>query len=108
VEQATGRLRILALEQMRALPCATQLLGRRRSHLSAQQPVHALGRHRPRAAGRARPGLRLAPRFDVVAENLHAGAIERLGVGHDGEREACDALSDDELTALRADGMIGP
>ena len=27
--------------------------------------------------------LRLAPRFDVVAENFRAGAIERLGLGYD-------------------------
>jgi crotonobetainyl-CoA:carnitine CoA-transferase CaiB-like acyl-CoA transferase len=52
--------------------------------------------------------LRLAPRFDVVAENIGAGAIERLGLGYDGKREACDDLSDDALTALREDGVIGP
>ena len=27
--------------------------------------------------------LRLAPRFDVVAENFRAGAIERLGLGYE-------------------------
>ena len=105
-------VRVLALEQMQALPYATQLLGRlgaevvkveapghgrpraqrharhdrprrpqRRRHLHAQQPLQALGRHRPQAPAGRDLALRLAPRFDVVAENFRAGAAERLRPG---------------------------
>jgi formyl-CoA transferase len=107
-------VRILALEQMQALPYATQLLGRLgadvvkiespgtgdlgrtaspsmsdpegravgatflRNNLSKRSVVVDL----KQAAGRDLV-LRMAPRFDVVAENFRAGAIERLGLGYD-------------------------
>ena len=97
-------VRVLAVEQMQALPYATQLLARlgaevvkieppagesgrgsqpgdarprrpvRGRHLPAQQPEQAERRHRPEesAAGRDLV-LRLAPRFDVFAENFKPG-----------------------------------
>jgi crotonobetainyl-CoA:carnitine CoA-transferase CaiB-like acyl-CoA transferase len=107
-------VRILALEQMQALPYATQLLGRLgaevvkieapgtgdlgrtavpamddpegrpvgatflRNNLSKRSVVIDL----KRPAGRDLV-LRLAPHFDVVAENFRAGAAERLGLGYD-------------------------
>jgi crotonobetainyl-CoA:carnitine CoA-transferase CaiB-like acyl-CoA transferase len=107
-------IRILALEQMQALPYATQLLGRLgaevvkveapgtgdlgrsampamtdpagrsigatflRNNLSKRSIVIDL----KQAAGRNLV-LRLAPRFDVVAENFRAGAAERLGLAYD-------------------------
>ena len=107
-------VRVLALEQMQALPYATQLLGRlgadvvkvespgtgdlgrsaqpamtdpegrgvgatfMRNNLSKRSLVIDL----KQAAGRDLV-LRLAPRFDVVAENFRAGAAERLGVAYD-------------------------
>jgi formyl-CoA transferase len=107
-------VRVLALEQMQALPFATQLLGRlgaevvkieapgsgdlgrtampampdpdgrpvgatfMRNNLSKRSVVVDL-KH---PAGRDLV-LRLAPRFDVVAENFRAGAAERLGLGYD-------------------------
>jgi formyl-CoA transferase len=105
-------VRILALEQMQALPYATQLLGRLGAEVvKIESPgTGDLGRSASPAmtdpSGRSvgatflrnnlskrsvvvdlkRPAgrdlvLRLAPRFDVVAENFRAGAIERLGLG---------------------------
>ncbi len=107
-------MRVLALEQMQALPYATQLLGRLgaevvkveapgtgdlgrtampamtdpdgrgvgatflRNNLSKRSVVIDL----KQPAGRDLV-LRLAPRFDVVAENFRAGAIERLGLAYD-------------------------
>jgi formyl-CoA transferase len=107
-------VRILALEQMQALPYATQLLGRLgaevvkveapgtgdlgrtaspamtdptgrsvgatflRNNLSKRSIVVDL----KQPAGRDLV-LRLAPHFDVVAENFRAGAAERLGVAYD-------------------------
>jgi crotonobetainyl-CoA:carnitine CoA-transferase CaiB-like acyl-CoA transferase len=107
-------IRILALEQMQALPYATQLLGRLgaevvkieapgsgdlgrgaspamtdpagravgatflRNNLSKRSMVVDL----KQAAGRDLV-LQLAPRFDVVAENFRAGAVERLGLGYE-------------------------
>ncbi len=104
-------VRVLALEQMQALPYATQLLGRLGADVvKVEAPVTGdLGRGaQPAMAdpdGRAvgatfmrnnlskrsvvldlkNPAgrellLRLAPRFDVVAENFRAGAAERLGL----------------------------
>src|SRR6202042_2137585 len=106
-------VRILALEQMQALPYATQLLGRLGAEVvKVEAPgTGDLGRTASPALtdpdGRAvgatflrnnlskrsvvvdlkQPAgrdlvLRLAPRFDVVAENFRAGAIERLGLGY--------------------------
>jgi len=107
-------VRILALEQMQALPFATQLLGRLgaevvkveapgrgdlgrsampamadpegrsvgatflRNNLSKRSVVIDL----KQPAGRDLV-LRLAPHFDVVAENFRAGAAERLGLAFD-------------------------
>ncbi len=107
-------LRVLALEQMQALPYATQLLGRfgaevvkveapgtgdlgrtavpamddpsgrpvgatfLRNNLSKRSVVIDL----KKPAGRDLV-LRLAPHFDVVAENFRAGAAERLGLAYD-------------------------
>ena len=107
-------VRILALEQMQALPYATQLLGRLGAEVvKIESPgTGDLGRTASPALtdpeGRAvgatflrnnlskrsivvdlkQPAgrdlvLRLAPRFDVVAENFRAGAIERLGLGYE-------------------------
>jgi len=107
-------VRVLALEQMQALPYATQLLGRLGAEVvKIESPgTGDLGRSASPAmvdpSGRAvgatflrnnlskrsivvdlkQQGgrelvLRLAPRFDVVAENFRAGAIERLGLGYE-------------------------
>ncbi len=107
-------VRVLALEQMQALPYATQLLARLGAEVvKVEHPVGGdLGRGSLPAmtdpAGRAvgatflrnnlgkrsvcidlkAPAgrdlvLRLAPRFDVVAENSRAGAMARLGLGYD-------------------------
>ena len=107
-------IRILAAEQMQALPYATQLM----AHLGAEvvkveHPRHgesgrasrpavtdadgrsvgatylrnnlakqSIGIDLKRDEGRAL-FLRLAPHFDVVAENLRPGAMERLGLGYE-------------------------
>jgi formyl-CoA transferase len=107
-------VRVLALEQMQALPYATQLLGRLGAEVvKVEAPGRGdLGRGSMPAmtdpAGRSvgatflrnnlskrsividlkQPAgrdlvLRLAPRFDVVAENFRAGAAERLGLAYD-------------------------
>jgi crotonobetainyl-CoA:carnitine CoA-transferase CaiB-like acyl-CoA transferase len=107
-------VRILALEQMQALPFATQLLARLGAEVVKIE--HPVGGDQGRGAlpamedpeGR-RVGatflrnnlnkrsvcidlkdpagrelvLRLAPRFDVVAENSKAGAMARLGLGYE-------------------------
>jgi formyl-CoA transferase len=106
-------VRVLALEQMQALPYATQMLGRlgadvvkieapgtgdlgrsaqpamadpdgravgatfMRNNLSKRSIVIDL----KQPAGRDL-ALRLAQRFDVVAENFRAGAAERLGLAY--------------------------
>lgn len=106
-------VRILALEQMQALPYATQLLARLGAEVvKVENPAGGdLGRGSQPAMldpdGRAvgatflrnnlgkrsicvdlkSPAgrdlvLRLAPRFDVVAENSKAGAMARLGLGY--------------------------
>jgi len=107
-------VRVLALEQMQALPYATQLLGRLGADVvKVEAPgTGDLGRSAMptmldpdgRGAGATfmrnnlskrsvvidlkQPEghelvLRLAPHFDVVAENFRAGAAERLGVAYD-------------------------
>jgi crotonobetainyl-CoA:carnitine CoA-transferase CaiB-like acyl-CoA transferase len=107
-------VRILALEQMQALPYATQLLARLgadvvkvesplggdsgRSSLPAMTDPHGrrvgatflrnnLGKRSvcvnlkdPRGRELV---LRLAPRFDVIAENSRAGAMAKLGLGYE-------------------------
>lgn len=118
VEAAVGRpldgVRILALEQMQALPYATQMLARLGADVVKVESTKGgdLGRGSLPAmtdpAGR-RVGatflrnnlgkrsicvnlkdprgrdlvLRLAPRFDVIAENSKAGSMARLGLGYD-------------------------
>jgi formyl-CoA transferase len=106
-------VRILAAEQMQALPYATQLLARLGADVVKVEPLAGeSGRgSQPamidadgRSAGatflrnnldkrsvaldlRSPAGrdlfLRLAPKFDVVAENFKAGAMDRLGLGYD-------------------------
>jgi crotonobetainyl-CoA:carnitine CoA-transferase CaiB-like acyl-CoA transferase len=107
-------VRVLALEQMAAMPFATQLLARlgadvvkvehpvsgesgRASSPSIQDPqgrtVGAtflrsnLGKRSIGVDVRTPQGreliLRLAPHFDVVAENFKAGTLDRLGLGYD-------------------------
>ncbi len=106
-------VRILALEQMQALPYATQLLARLGADVvKVEPPSGDLGRGATPAMtdpeGR-RVGatflrnnlnkrsicidlkdprgrqlvLDLAPHFDVIAENSKAGSISRLGLGYD-------------------------
>jgi crotonobetainyl-CoA:carnitine CoA-transferase CaiB-like acyl-CoA transferase len=107
-------VRILALEQMQALPFATQLLARLGAEVvKVEHPVDgesgrgALPAMIDRAGKRAgatflrnnldkrslgidlkRPEgrelvLRLAPKFDVFAENFKAGALRKMGLGYD-------------------------
>lgn len=106
-------VRVLALEQMQALPYATQLLARLGADVVRVEPPKGdLGRSsmpsvpdpqgRPLGATFLRNNLGkrsicvdlkrpegrqlvldLAPRFDVVAENFKAGAVARLGLGFD-------------------------
>jgi formyl-CoA transferase len=105
-------IRILALEQMQALPFATQLLSRLGADVvKVEPPSGDSGRGskpamtdpsgRPVGATYLRNNLgkrslcldlknprgrdlvlRLAPRFDVIAENSKAGAMARLGLGY--------------------------
>ena len=105
-------IRILALEQMQALPFATQLLARLGADVvKIEPPTGDTGRASLPAVtdpqGR-RVGatflrnnlnkrsvcvdlkdprgrdlvLKMAPRFDVIAENSRAGAMDRLGLGY--------------------------
>lgn len=105
-------VRVLALEQMQALPYATQLLGRLGAEVvKVEPPAGESGRgslpgmkdpygrlvgatflrnnlnKRSVAIDLKHPAgrdlvLRLAPRFDVVAENFKPGTADRLGVGY--------------------------
>jgi crotonobetainyl-CoA:carnitine CoA-transferase CaiB-like acyl-CoA transferase len=115
-EPSTGPLadvRILAVEQMQAIPYATQLL----AHLGAdvvkvEDPVHGESGRASKPAVRDADGrdvgatylrnnlgkrsitldirspegrdlfLRLAPHFDVVAENFKPGTTDKLGIGY--------------------------
>ena len=106
-------VRVLALEQMQALPFATQLLARLGADVvkiehpkggeSGRGALPAMADPAGRLVGatflrnnlnkrslaidiKSPQGrslvLRLAPRFDVVAENFKAGTLERLGLGY--------------------------
>jgi formyl-CoA transferase len=106
-------VRVLALEAMQSMPYATQLLGRFGADVVKVEPrAGEMGRG-SLPAMRAPDGrdvgatflrnnlgkrsvcidlkrpegrdlvLRLAPRFDVLAENAKAGAMERMGLGYD-------------------------
>jgi crotonobetainyl-CoA:carnitine CoA-transferase CaiB-like acyl-CoA transferase len=106
-------VRVLALEQMQALPFATQLLARLGADVvKVEPPGGELGRSsqpsvpdpdgRPMGATFLRNNLGkrsicidlkhpagrrlvldMAPRFDVIAENFRAGAMSRLGLAFD-------------------------
>jgi len=107
-------VRVLALEQMQALPFATQLLARFGADVvkiehpdggeSGRGALPAITDPHGRRVGatflrnnlskrsitvdlKAPAGrdlvLRLAPRFDIVAENFKAGTMDRLGLGYD-------------------------
>ena len=108
--QPLDGVRILALEQMQALPFATQLLARLGADVVKVEPASgdsgraslpAVTDPRGRRVGatflrnnlnkrsvcvnlkdpRGRDlVLRLAPRFDVIAENSKAGSMARLGL----------------------------
>ena len=110
--QPLDGVRILAAEQMQALPYATQLLARLGADVVKVEPIAGeSGRgSQPSMAdpdGRSvgatflrnnldkrtisidlrHPAgkdlfLRLVPKFDVVAENFKAGAMDRLGLGY--------------------------
>src|SRR5512146_1029168 len=107
-------VRVLALEQMQALPFATQLLARLGADVVKVEPVGAGDSGRGSLPAMTDPHgrwvgatflrnnlgkrsvcvnlkdprgrdlvLRLAPRFDVIAENSRAGAMARLGLGYE-------------------------
>jgi formyl-CoA transferase len=113
VSQPLDGVRILAAEQMQALPYATQLLARLGADVVKVEPlggesgrgsqpamIDAQGRSAGatflrnnldkrsvaidlRSAAGKELFLRLAPKFDVIAENFKAGAMDRLGLGYD-------------------------
>src|SRR5271163_1963805 len=115
--RATGRplegIRVLAIEQMQALPYATQLLGRLGADVIKLEPLSGeLGRASlpamadPEGRSVGATFLRnhlnkrsmsvdlksaegrqlvrdLSPQFDIFAENFKAGAMNRMGLGYD-------------------------
>jgi crotonobetainyl-CoA:carnitine CoA-transferase CaiB-like acyl-CoA transferase len=113
LDQPLSGVRVLAAEQMQALPYATQLLGRlgaeivkveapsgesgRGSMPAVRDPMGAhvgatflrnnMGKRSVVIDLKSDAGrelfLRLVPRFDVVAENFKAGTMDRLGLGYD-------------------------
>jgi formyl-CoA transferase len=116
-------VRILALEQMQALPYATQLLARLGADVvkvehpkggdlgRGSQPAMAdpegravgatflrnnLGKRSIAVDLKSPEGrdlvLRLAPRFDVVAENSKAGSMAKLGLGYEDLRAVHPAV----------------
>jgi crotonobetainyl-CoA:carnitine CoA-transferase CaiB-like acyl-CoA transferase len=116
-------VRILALEQMQALPYATQLLARLGADVVKVEPVGRGESGRTSAPAMTDPEgrsvgatflrnnlnkrtvsvdlkspegrelvLRLAPRFDVVAENSKAGSMAKLGLGYEDVRAVHPAV----------------
>jgi len=115
-------VRVLALEAMQSLPYATQLLARLGADVVKVEPVagemgrgslpamtdpagrsvgatflrNNLGKRTISVDLKSTEGrelvLRLAPRFDVVAENSKAGAMARLGLGYDDVRAVHPAV----------------
>ncbi len=97
-------VRVLAAEQMQALPYATQLLGRLGADVVKVEPLggesgrasqpggatfvrNNLGKRSVAIDLKSDAGrdlfLRLVPRFDVVAENFKAGTMEKFGLGYE-------------------------
>ena len=106
-------IRVLAAEQMQALPYATQLLARLGADVVKVEPLSGesgrgaqpsmtdpdgrvvgatflrnnLGKRSIALDLKSDAGrdlfLRLVPRFDVVAENFKAGTMDRFGLGYD-------------------------
>ena len=106
-------IRVLAAEQMQALPYATQLLARLGADVVKVEPLSGesgrgaqpsmrdpdgrvvgatflrnnLGKRSIALDLKSERGrdlfLRLVPRFDVVAENFKAGTMDRFGLGYD-------------------------
>jgi formyl-CoA transferase len=106
-------IRVLAAEQMQALPYATQLLARLGADVVKVEPLagesgrgaqpsmrdpdgrvvgatflrNNLGKRSITLDLKSEQGrdlfLRLVPRFDIVAENFKAGTMDRFGLGYD-------------------------
>jgi len=106
-------VRVLAVEQMQALPYATQLLARFGADVVKIEPLNGesgrgsqpsmpdprgrsvgatflrnnLGKRSVAVNLKSDAGrelvLRLVPAFDVIAENFKAGTMDRLGLGYD-------------------------
>ncbi|HZQ84175.1 MAG TPA: CoA transferase [Acidimicrobiales bacterium] len=111
--QPLDGVRILAAEQMQALPYATQLLARMGADVVKVEPITGESGRGSQPSMKAPDGSsvgatflrnnldkrsvaidlrsdagkdlfrRLVPKFDVVAENFKAGAMDRLGLGYD-------------------------
>lgn len=133
-EKPLAGVRILALEQMQALPFATQLLARLGAEVVKVEhptdgesgrgstpamldpdgrPVGAtflrnnldkrsIGIDLKAPEGRALV-LRLAPHFDVVAENFKPGTLDRLGLGEDELRAVHPAMIHVSLSGFGSD-----
>jgi crotonobetainyl-CoA:carnitine CoA-transferase CaiB-like acyl-CoA transferase len=84
-------VRVLAIEQMQALPWGTQLLSRFGADVVKIEPLDGesgrgalpamLDPHLKHPDGRALV-LALVPHFDIVCENFKSGTIERLGLDY--------------------------
>ncbi len=127
-------VRILAAEQMQALPFATQLLARLGADVvKVEPPAGESGRASQPAvldpAGRTVGAtflrnnlnkrsvgvdlktdagrdlfLRLVPHFDVVAENFKAGTMDRLGLGYDVVRAVHPSVIYASVSGFGSDG----